>query len=56
MALVSPSWTGNGDGVPEIGWGTYQSPILVQWKGARSTTRALNVRLVKFVYAAMRGT
>ena len=44
-----------GDGVPEIGWGTYQSPILVQWKGARSTTRALNVRLVKFVYAAMRG-
>ena len=38
-----------GDGVPEIGWGTYQSPILVQWKGTRSTTRALNVRLVKFV-------
>ena len=38
-----------GDGVGEIGWGTYQSPILVQWKGAGGPTRTLNVRLVRFV-------
>ena len=38
-----------GEGVGEIGWGTYQSPILVQWKGAGGPTRALNVRLVRFV-------
>ncbi len=38
-----------GDGHGEIGWGTYQSPILVQWKGAAGATRALNVRLVSFV-------
>lgn len=38
-----------GDGTGEIGWGTYQSPILVQWKGAPRRTRALDVRLVRFV-------
>ena len=38
-----------GDGVGEIGWGAYQSPILVQWKGAGGPTRTLNVRLVRFV-------
>ena len=38
-----------GDGFGEIGWGTYQSPILVQWKGAAGPARALNVRLVRFV-------
>ena len=38
-----------GDARGEIGWGTYQSPILVQWKGAAGPTRALNVRLVRFV-------
>ena len=38
-----------GDGHGAIGWGTYQSPILVQWKGAAGPTRALNVRLVRFV-------
>ena len=38
-----------GTGVGEIGWGTYQSPILVQWKGAGAPTRTLNVRLVRFV-------
>ena len=38
----------NGDGLGEIGWGTYQSPILVQWKGAEHPTRTLNVRLVRF--------
>ena len=38
-----------GDGTGEIGWGTYQSPILVQWKGAAERTRALDVRLVRFV-------
>ena len=39
----------SGDGTGEIGWGTYQSPILVQWKGSGKTTRALEVRLVRFV-------
>ena len=38
-----------GDGVGEIGWGAYQSPILVQWKGVDGPTRALTVRLVRFV-------
>ena len=38
-----------GDGVGEIGWGAYQSPILVQWKAADGRTRTLNVRLVRFV-------
>jgi hypothetical protein len=38
-----------GSGVGEIGWGTYQSPILVQWKGAAGAARALNVRLFRFV-------
>lgn len=38
-----------GDGTGEIGWGTYQSPILVQWKGAPRRTRALDVKLVRFV-------
>ena len=38
-----------GDGIGEIGWGTYQSPILVQWKGAGGPTRMLNVQLVRFV-------
>ena len=38
-----------GDGSGEIGWGTYQSPILVQWKGTQQRTRALDVKLVRFV-------
>ena len=38
-----------GTGVGEIGWGTYQSPLLVQWKGAGAASRTLNVRLVRFV-------
>lgn len=38
-----------GSGTGEIGWGTYQSPILVQWRGAERKTRALDVRLVRFV-------
>ncbi len=39
----------SGDGAGEIGWGTYQSPILVQWKGAPRRVRALDVGLVRFV-------
>ncbi len=39
----------SGSGVSEIGWGTYQSPILVQWKQAERAERLLNVRLMKFV-------
>ena len=38
-----------GTGVGEIGWGTYQSPILVQWKAAGASSRTLNVRLVRFI-------
>lgn len=38
-----------GEGVGEIGWGTYQSPILVQWRGPGGADRALDVRLVRFV-------
>ena len=38
-----------GEGVGEIGWGTYQSPILVQWKASGDPTRTLDVRLVRFV-------
>ena len=38
-----------GEGVAEIGWGTYQSPILVQWRAAAHTTRTLQVTLVRFL-------
>ncbi len=38
-----------GDGTGEIPRGTYQSPILVQWKGTEQDTRALDVRLARFV-------
>ncbi len=38
-----------GDGTGEIGWGTYQSPILVQWRSPERPTRALDVRLQRFV-------
>lgn len=38
-----------GDGEGEIPRGTYQSPILVQWKGADRRRRALDVRLYRFV-------
>ena len=38
-----------GAGAGEIGWGTYQSPILVQWKGAPESARTLNVKLFRFV-------
>ncbi len=39
----------SGDGTGEIGWGTYQSPILVQWKEPTGLTRSLDVRLMRFV-------
>ena len=48
-AFSLPVLDRSGDGTGEIGWGTYQSPILVQWKGAAGRTRALEVRLVRFV-------
>ena len=48
-AISLPLLDRQGDGVGEIGWGTYQSPILVQWKGTGSESRTLNVRLVRFV-------
>ncbi len=39
-----------GEGIGEIGWGTYQSPILVQWRGgAARATRAFDVTLVRFL-------
>ena len=40
----------SGDGKDERGWGTYQSSILVQWKGASRQTRTVDVKLVRFVY------
>ena len=39
----------SGGGVGEIGWGTYQSPILLQWARPKRNTRALDVKLVRFV-------
>ena len=48
-AISLPVVDREGDGVGEIGWGTYQSPILVQWKGADAARRTLNVRLYRFV-------
>ena len=48
-AFSLPVLDRGGDGTGEIGWGTYQSPILVQWKGAEQRTRALDVTLVRFV-------
>ena len=38
----------DGDGVGEIPWGTYQSPILIQWKAPRGRTRELDVKLIRF--------
>ncbi len=36
-------------GAGEIGWGTYQSPILVQWNEPGGSSRVLDVRLFRFV-------
>ncbi|MCY3699984.1 MAG: hypothetical protein OXH46_10205 [Gemmatimonadetes bacterium] len=38
----------DGDGNGEIPWGTYQSPILIQWRAPAETTRDLDVKLVRF--------
>ena len=38
----------DGDGNGEIPWGTYQSPILIQWRAPAETTRELDVKLVRF--------
>ena len=38
-----------GEGIGEIGWGTYQSPILVQWRDAAHKMRTLHVKLVRFL-------
>ena len=39
----------DGDGSGEIPWGTYQSPILIQWRAPTETTRDLDVKLVRFI-------
>ncbi|WP_420632860.1 hypothetical protein [Candidatus Palauibacter sp.] len=39
----------DGDGTGEIPWGTYQSPILIQWKAPEGATRTFDVKLVRFV-------
>ena len=39
----------NGDGSTLIPSGTYQSPIMVQWRDAERATRSLDVRLYRFV-------
>ena len=36
-------------GIGEIGWGTYQSPILVQWRDPGRESRVLDIRLVRFL-------
>lgn len=38
-----------GDGTSVIPSGTYQSPIMVQWRDAERATRSLDVRLYRFV-------
>lgn len=37
-----------GDGKGEIPWGTYQSPILIQWRAPQGATRELDVKLIRF--------
>ena len=37
-----------GKGRGEIGWGVYQSPILVQWKAPDARARVLDVKLLRF--------
>ena len=44
-----PVLDARGDGNGMIPRGAYQSPILVQWRGAERPTRALDVRLYRFV-------
>ena len=44
--LVSDSRT---PGTPALVEGTYQSPILIQWRGAPSGTRTVDVSLTRFV-------
>ena len=39
----------HGTGSGEIQWGTYQSPIMLQWKGSERATRTLHVKVVRFV-------
>ncbi len=36
------------DGKPNVPWGTYQSPILIQWKSTPSRIRALEATLIRF--------
>ena len=35
-------------GVGQIGWGTYQSPILIQWRAPGRATRTLDITVVRF--------
>ena len=37
-----------GDEKSKIPWGTYQSPILIQWRAPEGATRELDVKLVRF--------
>ncbi|MCY3808202.1 MAG: hypothetical protein OXG58_02000 [Gemmatimonadetes bacterium] len=48
-AVSLPVLDRGGDGTGDIGWGTYQSPILVQWRGAPRQSRELEVTLLRFV-------
>ncbi len=45
LPVLQPAEGGSG----EIVRGTYQSPILVQWRPAEEATRTLEVRLIRFV-------
>jgi hypothetical protein len=45
---ISLPVTRNGDGRSHLLRGTYQSPILIQWRSAPSQRRRLNLRLVRY--------
>ena len=47
-AISFPILDLQGAGVGQIDWGAYQSPILVQWRGAARAKRALDITLVRF--------
>ena len=44
-----PVLSRKGERIGEIGWGTYQSPILVQWRSPGCRNRVLDVALLRFL-------
>ena len=37
-----------GRGAGQTGWGTYQSPILIQWRAPACAPRTLDITVVRF--------